>query len=49
MGFSAGNFLAIAFGDVLKKIDEKNPASKLIKITLLVGGCLVSLINFHSH
>ncbi|MDH4263637.1 MAG: ZIP family metal transporter [Spirochaetia bacterium] len=45
-GFSAGNFLAIAFGDILKKINEKKASIKIIRTVLLIAGCLVSLIDF---
>jgi zinc transporter ZupT len=48
-GFSAGNFLAIAFGDILKKINEKNPSRKIVRTILLIAGCLVSLIDLHGH
>jgi len=45
-GFSAGNFLAIAFGDILKKINEKKPSQRWIRTALLLLGCMVSLIDF---
>jgi len=49
IGFSAGNFLAIAFGDILKKISEKKPSRKALRILLLIAGGLVSLIDLHTH
>ena len=47
IGFSAGNFLAIAFGEVLKKINEKKPSRKILRTALLIAGCMVSLIDLH--
>jgi len=48
-GFSAGNFLAIAFGDILKRIHERTPSNKYIRAVLLIAGCLVSLMDLHNH
>lgn len=48
-GFSAGNFLAIAFGDIFRKIHKENRSHILVQILLLTAGCLLSLVDFHSH
>lgn len=47
LGFSAGNFLAIAGSDLLRRLHDHDQKNTFARIAFLVAGCSLSLINSH--
>lgn len=47
LGFSAGNFLAIAGSDLLRRLHDHDQKNKLARLALLVAGCSLPLLNAH--
>jgi zinc transporter ZupT len=47
LGFSAGNFLAIAGSDLLRRLHDHDQKNRFVRLALLVAGCSLSLLNTH--
>jgi len=47
LGFSVGNFLAIAGSDLLRRLHDHDQKNSLARLALLIAGCSLSLLNGH--
>jgi len=47
LGFSTGNFLAIAGSDILRRLHQKQRANLYLRLALLTIGCCLPLLHSH--